>query len=236
MRGSNGNVAGKHLRHGLRGDGVARRLGYVVGGLVFGLMLASMVSTAVNAHGRTNDGHHDWARIVGGSRAANPVAHRVVPDAEPRQSAQSTVAPGRTLSVGTILIEIDKSMAVVTPSALAADDVAVSRADHAGGTKVGIAPGVALAAAVTWSWGMHQTIIFVRSDWPVGCCADGRGCCCQGGSTCGSCGMTCCSSALAVVCGLDVTSDLGGRLNSLGAVNRDGINFGPADRPPAVRS
>lgn len=202
---------------------------------MLGLMLASMVSTAVNAHGRTNDGHHDRARIVGGPRAANPVAHRVVPDAEPRQSARLSVVPEVSASVGTALIEIDEDPAVVTSPAPAADGVAVSRADHAGGVTSGTAQGDALAVAVTWLWGAQQTIVFAQPDWAVGCCADGRGCCCQGGSTCGSCGMTCCSSAVAVVCGLDVTSDLGGRLNSLGAVNRDGINLGPADRPPAVR-
>lgn len=201
-----------------------------------GFVLAWMVSTSANAHGRTNDGHHDRTSIAGGARGAHLVAHRALPDAEPRQCARLTVAPGRTPSVGTTLVAIDKSAAVVTPSAPAADDVAVSRADRAGGANAGIAPGVALAAAARWSWDAQKSIIFVRSDWPVGCCADGRGCCCQGGATCGSCGMTCCSGAVAVTCGFDVTSDLDGRLHSLGDVDHVGITLGPADRPPASRS
>ncbi len=231
-RGSNGVVAGKHLRHALRGDGVALRLGYAIGGLVLGLVLASMVSTAANAHGRAKDGHHDRVRIASASRAAVPAGRAVAPRTAHRETARpaSSLEPAATAAPSEAA-----QRPVVQQSGPVSADVPVVRTGHPSAAMLAVRPKDGPFAAPSWSWGPHQTIITARSDGPVGCCADGRVCCCQGAAACGSCGMTCCSSALEVACDFDVASDLGSRLHIIGAVDHDGINLGPADRPPAVR-
>ena len=207
---------------------MARRLGYAIGGLLLGFVLSSTVSTVASAHGRSNDGHHDRARITSDSRATIPVARAVVH----RESARLGVSAEHPASADIALNEVVQCP-VGAPTDSAAGDV-VSRTDHASGVGAGIPPGDRLFAAATSVWGTSETVITLRSDWLVGCCADGRGRCCQGASSCGSCDMTCCSSAVAVACDFDVASDIGGCLHIFGAVDHDGINLGPADRPPAV--
>jgi hypothetical protein len=200
-----------------------------MGGLLLGFVLASMVSNVANAHGRSNDGHHDQARITSVSRATIPVARAVVH----RESARLGVSPEHAASADIALNEVVQCP-VGASTGSAAGDVGVSRTDHASGVEAGIPPGDRLFAAATSVWGTSKTVITLRSDWLVGCCADGRGCCCQGASGCGSCGMTCCSSAVAVAGDFEVASDIGGCLHIFGAVDHGGINLGPADRPPAV--
>ena len=208
---------------------MARRLGYAMGGLLLGFVLSSTVSTVASAHGRSNDGHHDRARITSDSRATIPVAQ---PFAH-RERARFVVSPELAASADIARNEVVQCTVGASPGSTVGD-VAVTRTDHASGVEAGIPPGDRLFAAATSVWGTSKTVITLRSDWLVGCCADGRGCCCQGASGCGSCGMTCCSSAVAVACDFEVASDIGGCLHIFVAVDHGGINLGPADRPPAV--
>ncbi len=202
---------------------------------MLGFVLASMVSTAANAHGRAKDGHHDRARIVSVSRVAMPAGQAVAPRVEQRESPSPPDDLESTAAGGSALNEVVQR--AVVPADPVAGDVPDVRADHLDGAKAGIPRRNALMVAPSLSWDAHQTIVTARSDWPVGCCADGLGCCCQGASACGSCGMTCCASAMAALRDSGVARDHSRcRLYMFASINHDGINLGPADRPPAVRT
>ena len=213
---------------------MARRLGYAIGGLFLGFVLASMVSTAANAHGRVNDGHHKLTRIAKVSRTAVPVAQVIATRVAHRETARPANSLEPAAAADPALSEVAPRPVVLPHGPVAADELGV-RTDHPSAAKVEVRPRDGLFAALSLSWVPQQTIVTARSDGPIGCCADGRGCCCQGAAACGSCGMTCCSSAVAVACDFGVASGLGGCLHIFGAVDHDGINLGPADRPPAVR-
>ncbi len=200
-----------------------------MGSLLLGFVLASTVSTVASAHGRSNDGHHDRARIISDSRATIPLAQ---PSAH-RESARLGVRPEFAASADIARNEVVQWTVGASPGSTVGD-VAVSRTDLASGVGVGIPPEERLSAATALSWGTSETVITLSSDWSVGCCADGRGCCCQGASGCGSCGVTCCSSAVAFSNDFSLASDIGRRSYIFGAEDHDGINLGPADRPPAI--
>lgn len=199
-----------------------------------GFALALTVSTTASAHGRANDGHHARSKIVSVGRTTAPAERFPARRMEP-QDAQRAAAP----------LPASEAMPPTIASGEASDAGELHKAAsfaqlRAGVTHVRFGYQISTALKVLSrrtqlaAFDVAQASLSAQSGIAA-CCGDGRGCCCQGASVCSSCGMPCHSGAVAPVGQISAARDRSHSFHGFRSVNLDGINIGPADRPPAAR-
>lgn len=215
---------------------MGRGLGYAIGSLVLGFALASTVSTAASAHGRANDGHHAREKIVSIARTVTPAERVPARQMEPRDTQRVAASAPVPASE-----PLPPAIASGEPSVVGEfQETASSPQLHVGvthtrfGQPVGTAPKVLSKRTQSAAFDVVQASLSAQSGIAA-CCGDGRGCCCQGASVCSSCGMPCHSGAVAPVGQISAARDRSHSFHGFRSVNLDGINIGPADRPPAAR-
>lgn len=214
---------------------MARGVGYPVLSLFLGLVIALSLSTAANAHGRANDGHHHRAKLASLPATTAKTVSDLRLSREPLQrDAVRELSAAGSLARSDLPPGSDRN---AVPAEEVASDAVAARAGDRRDFRIAAllterrisaeahlsARGIGFVIATT---GLHRSAC---------CCVDGQGCCCGVGSACSSCGMNCCTGVMATARNSCEAIDRGAQLHSFQAIKLSGIGVAPAERPPAVR-